>query len=113
MTYETVFNKVQELAAVLDVPNAYHHFDKKTSPPFLVFDYPENDDFFADNKNYQTVANLDLYYCSDVKDFDAELTIENWLTTNDFAYQKNQDYISEEHMWQTTYSTEVLINEQS
>lgn len=113
MTYKDVNDKIKALAAALSVPYAYNHFEQKTSPPFLVFDYPDNDDFFADNKNYQSIVNLDIYYCSDEKDFDTELVIENWLNDNDFAYEKNQDYIADEYMWQITYSTEVLINEQS
>ena len=111
MTYEELNNLISELASALNLPFAYHHFSKKTSPPFLIFDYPNNDDFYADGINYQENVVVELYFCSDFKDLETENAIGAFLKNNEISYEKNQDYINDEMMWQTTYTMEVLINE--
>ena len=113
MTYQEIKNLIRSLAGLLNVPFAYYQFEEETSPPFLVFNYPDSDDFFADNVNYQGKTNLDIYYCSDEKDFAAETAIEAFLKNNGIAYSKSQDYIDTDAMFQTLYQTEVFINEQS
>ena len=110
MTYEEIKSLISSLASLLNVPFSYFQFEKQTSPPFLVYNFPENDDFFADNSNYQGITQLDIYYCSDEKDFAAEMAIEVFLKNNGITYTKDQSYIDTDAMWQTLYSTEVIIN---
>ena len=113
MTYEEIKNLLSSLAGLLNCPFAYYQFEDETSPPFLVFNFPESDDFFADNVNYQGITALDIYYCSDEKDFAAEMAIEAFLKNNEIAYTKTESHIDTDAMWQILYATEVIINEQS
>lgn len=113
MTYKEIKNLIAALAALLSVPWAYYQFEEETSPPFLVYNFPESDDFYADNINYKGKTVLELYYCSDFKDFEAEEQIETFLKINGIAYTKEQTYIDSDAMWETLYNTEVFINEQS
>lgn len=113
MTYEGIKNLISSLAGLLNCPFAYYQFEDETSPSFLTFNFPENSDFYADNVNYQEITELDIYYCSDEKDFAAEMAIEAFLKNNGITYTKQQDYIATDAMYQTLYSTEVIINEQS
>lgn len=112
MTYQDIKNLIGSLAGLLNVPFSYFQFEKETSPPFLIFNFPESDDFYADNLNYQEISQLDIYYCTDEKDFAGEMAIEAFLKNNGIFYTKQQNYIDTDAMWQTLYSTEVIINAQ-
>ena len=61
MTYQDVLDMLDETG----LPSAYHHFAEGESPdpPFLVFLFPESDNFGADNRVYQKidVLNIELY----------------------------------------------------
>ena len=117
MTYQEFKNKIKSLADSLSVPFAYYQFEGEKKdlpePPFLIFNYPESDDFYADNINYQGKTEVELFYCSDEKDFAAEQTIEDFFRSNEMTYTKEQTYIDTSEMWETKYNTEVFINEQS
>ena len=49
MTYK----EVSDMVATIGLSYAYYEFSDGTEqePPFIVFYYPESDDFYADNKN--------------------------------------------------------------
>jgi hypothetical protein len=110
MTYQEINQLIESLSVQLDMPYAYYQFDEETAPPFIVFNFPNSDDFYADNVNYQEKTVLDIYFCSDEKDFKTEQAIEAFLTAHDISYSKTQSYINEEKMWQIDYETEVFIN---
>ena len=114
MTYREINNLIKTLAGLLEVPSSYYQFEEETSPPFLTFNYPDSDDFYADDVNYQRKTRLDIYYCSDFRDLSgAEQQIETFLKLNEMPYTKEATYIESEKMWETIYSTEVLLDEQS
>lgn len=78
--------------------------------PFVVYHYGNNNDFKADDENYQQIEELTIEFYSDSKDFEGEKTIEGILKDNHIAYFKEEDYIDSEKMHMTTYTMEVLIN---
>lgn len=110
MTYEEINNLIQSIAGLLNVPWALYQFSEKTSPPFLTYRFPECDDFYADNVNFQGITALEIYYCSDERDFSAEIAIEAFLKNNEIAYSKQESYIDTDAMWQILYTTEVILN---
>ena len=103
----------QEIATMIEsigLPFTYDSFPNNVAPtpPYIVFNYPQNDDFGADNTNYVSidVLNIELYSAS--KDFTNEQAIEAVLTQNGFYYEKSEAYIRSENLYQITYVTQVI-----
>lgn len=114
MTYKEINTMIAAIADEINCDYAYHHFDKPTAPPFMLFMYPDRNDEYGDNSNYNLVQPIDIIYCSDFADFATENKIETALTAaNAKTYRKlGPDYIESERMFQTTFETEVLLTEE-
>ena len=102
-----------ELTAILEktgLPFVYHHWAENSAPPlpFLVYYFPQRQDFFADNCNYQKIAMLDIELYTDTKDFSAEQRVENVLAAHGISYTRSETYIESEQMYETLYEMEIL-----
>ena len=108
MTYQEVALMVESIG----LPFEYYQFDDKTGqqPPFIVFYYPDINDLYADDENYQRITELDIELYTDTKDFYLESAVESVLKEHHITYTKNEEYISAEEMYQIAYTMEVLIN---
>lgn len=104
------FQEVATMIGSIGLPYTYDSFPNNIAPvpPYIVFNYPQNDDFGADNINYVSidVLNIELYSAS--KDFATEQTIEAVLNQNGFYYEKSEAYIRSENLFQITYVTQVI-----
>jgi len=104
------FIEVKQMIESIGLPFTYDSFPNNIAPvpPYIVFNYPQNDDFGADNTNYVSidVLNIELYSAS--KDFANEQTIEAVLNQNGFYYEKSEAYIRSENLFQITYVTQVI-----
>lgn len=109
MTEQEVFQMVKSIG----LPAAYHHFEEGQSPapPFLVYLYPGTNNFSADGTVYQGVNQLDIELYTDIKDLEAEKSVEAVLKKHGFFYEKTETYLESEKMYEVIYETEVLINE--
>ena len=92
---------------------AYHHFEEGQEPgkPYLVYLYPETNNFSADGIVYQDINKLDLELYTDIKDLEAEKRVEAVLKEHGFFYEKTEAYLESERMYEVLYEMEVLINE--
>ena len=108
MTYK----EIKTMIAGIGLPYAYYQFSEDTgqAPPFICFYYTDNDDFLADNTNYQTIVTLNVEFYSDQKDFTTEATIEAALTCAGLVFAKDETFIDSEKMHETIYTMEVVIN---
>ena len=109
MTYK----EIAELIESIGLPFTYDSFPDNIAPslPYIVFNYPNRDDFGADNTNYSkiTVLNIELYTAS--KDFELENRVESVLSESGFYYEKNESYIRNENCFLITYDMEFVIKE--
>ena len=113
MTYKQINTMIAAIATTCGCSYAYHHFSEPTTPPFILFLYPDREDDYADNSNYNKVQPIDLLYCSDNADFATENKIEGYLDAMPATYRKlGPDYIEQEKMFQTTFEIEVLLTEE-
>lgn len=112
MTREEIATMIEEIATEIGCDFAYHHFEEGQNPvlPFLVFDYPSDDNINADNSAYVDTSELNIYLCSDYVDFDSEAIIKRIMSENNLGFTANRDYIKKEYMYQTTFLSEVIIN---
>lgn len=108
MTYQEIFTMLESTK----LPVVYHSWPIGNVPqlPYIVFTFPSNDDFIADNINYQTVVRLNVELYSDNKDFQSEALVEGVLKAYSLAYAKSEIYLEDENMFETLYETEVIIN---
>ena len=108
MTYQDVASMVSEIG----VPYAYYQFpdDTEQATPFVCFYFPDTDDVFADNINYQRINALNLELYTDDKDFEMEAQVESVLELHEMTYTKSESYIDSEKMYEVLYQMEVIIN---
>lgn len=108
MTYA----EISQMISAVGIPYAYHHFEEGSGqqPPFITFYYQGDDDFIADNINYQAIRPLTIELYTDNKNFALEAAVESVLTANDLAFSRTEVFIDSEQMYMVTYYTEVIIN---
>ena len=104
---------LQEITMMVEsmgLPCAYRFFPEKKVPPlpFIVFYYPNNDDFSADNINYVPILNLNVELYTKSKDIELEDSVEAVLTENDFYFEKTESYLPTEHMYEVLYEMQFI-----
>lgn len=109
MTYQEIATMIQNTG----LSNTYYSFPENSNPqlPYVLFYYPNDNDFKADNTNYQHIRTLNLELYTSNKDFATESTIETMLNANGLVFTKNESYLNGEHMYEVLYQTEVIITE--
>ena len=85
----------------IGIPFAYYQFNENTGqqPPFICFYYPEINDLYADESNYQRITGLTIELYTDNKDFMLEKQVEDALAASYLTYQKSETYIDAERMY--------------
>lgn len=109
MTYQEINTMTEELL----IPSAYWEFNDQTemAPPFSVFYFPQDNDFLADNKNYQTISTLVWEIYTDYKDFILEAEAEKILTNYGLVWAKSEEYDDSQRLHMTRYTCDVVITE--
>ena len=106
-------NQVQTIALLntLSVPSFYGQADVGQTLPFITIHSEQPDNFKADNLVYCEKWNfrLDLYTVK--KDLTIESQIKELLNSNGIAWNKTEQYIDSEQVWETEFEFEVLGNE--
>ena len=110
MTYQDI----PLMLAETGIPTAYHHFDEGSAPnpPFICFFYSEDNDFVADDTNYQRIEHLVIELYTDNKDFQTEKAVRDVLTAHGLVYSSSEDYIATERLYEVVFDTEIVITEE-
>ena len=105
MTHQEVLKMMDEMK----LPYAYHHFveGESPNPPFLVFLYPNSDNFAADGMVYFKVNRLNIELYTDLKDVELEETVEAVLDKHGIFYEKSEVWIESENLYEVLYQMEV------
>ena len=105
MTHEQVLKMVEEM----ELPCAYGHFAEGQSPepPFLVFLYPESQNFAADGIAYFKKRKLHIELYTDYKSVELEERIETVLESHGFFYARSEVWIESERLYEVLYEMEV------
>lgn len=104
------FQEVKQMIESIGLPYTYDSFPNNVAPapPYIVFNYPNNDDFGADNTNYVSIDLLNIELYTSTKDFELEKNLEAVLNANGFYYDKTETYIRQDNIYQITYVTELI-----
>lgn len=102
---------IKSMLDALDLPLAYHHFAEGEAPdlPYLVYYYPESDNFAADNMAYVKLDDLSIELYTEKRDIDVEEALEQILDANDFFYSKTEIYIPDEDIYEILYEMEGAV----
>lgn len=106
-TYQEIATGIRNL----DIPFAYYSFptDQAPSLPYLVYFYPNREDFIADNENYSRVETLVVELYTETKDFEMEGSVEAFFEHYGITYDKTETFINKENMFQCYYEAQVII----
>lgn len=112
MTPQQIYQMLTSVSA--SVPCAYYRFldtpeNPAPAPPFVCFFFPSHDDFFANDENFQRIAELDVELYTDNKDFSLEADFEGAFTSHGLAWTKEETYIDDERLHMTTWTMQVVL----
>lgn len=104
----------QQIKTMLDsygLPYAYHHFAEGEAPslPFVVYYFPDSNNFAADDTVYHKALDLNIELYSKKRDLDKEWQLEDELYLYDLFWQKHEVYIESEKMYMVRYEMEAVV----
>ena len=76
---------------------------------FVCFFYSGDNDFKADDSNYQKIEHLIIELYTDDKDFALEQTVESVLTSHGMVWTRDEEWIESERMLEVVYEMDVVI----
>lgn len=87
----------------------YRSFPVNRAPslPFICYLDTSTSNFFADNKVYTIIQEIDIELYSTRKDFTSEALIEAELDAHNLTWQKYEEYIPDESMYEVVYTVTV------
>lgn len=106
--------EVAAMIAEIGIPYAYYQFPEGTeqATPFACFFYSGDNDFKADNSNYQKIEHLILEVYTDNKDFTLEATVEGVLAKYGMVWSRDEEWIESERMVEVIYEMDVVMTEE-
>lgn len=108
------YTEIAEMVCGIGYPFAYYQFPDGTeqAPPFICFFYPQSNDMYADDSNYQKIEHLIIELYTDNKDFEAEAKVEAALRDADLTWARSEEWLDTERMHEVIYETDVVITEE-
>lgn len=106
-TYQEIANGIEGLG----YPYAYYSFPTDQAPllPYVVYFYPNREDFIADNENYSRVETLVVELYTETKNISMESVVESFFEYYGITYDKTETFINKENMFQCYYEAQVII----
>ena len=95
----------------IGLPWAYHHYAEGESPdpPFMLYLYPQSENFGADNIVYAKGTSVYLELYMDLKDPSLEEQIESILQSRSIFWEKSEVWIESEKLYEVLYSFETEV----
>lgn len=108
MTLSDLYNLLNSIEAFTGKV-AYRAFPEGHAPalPYICYLATQTNNFKADNKVYKVVQGVDVELYTRTKDLTAEETLETAFNDNDIVWEKYEDYIEDDKVYQITYELEV------
>lgn len=98
---EELLKKIKKL----NIPFAYRFFKEKTKLPYLCYLFAGTNNFIADGSVYLKIDRIRLELYTREKDILLEEKLEEELSS--YAWQKEENYITDENCYQIIYEIEV------
>ena len=109
MTQADLFSALKSLG----MPVAYGEFKNTLEnpappPPFITYQFTNDDDFKADNHNYVDIGNFQVELYTPKKDPAKEKLIQDKLKELDLPYSKTEIWLETEKMRQVVYEIQLI-----
>lgn len=92
---------------LITIKVAYDHFEdnvgSKVMPPFILYRNTDSTTFKADDKVHYQENNYIVDLITEVKDTVLESKLETLLNNNYLPYDKQEDYLADERIYQIRY----------
>lgn len=107
--------RMQEITAMLastGYPVTYLAWPEKEVPelPYICYYYPSMTPETADNTHYAQFYSLNVELYTKNKNFEVESAVEAKLLNAGMVFTKEEDFLSDENMYETLYMMEVFID---
>lgn len=103
--------QVVEMLNSLSVPSFYGFAPVGTELPFITINSEQPDNFPADNAVYCEKWNFRIDLYTRFKDLTLETEIKNLLNTNGIFWERTEQYIDSQEVWEVEFEFQVLGNE--
>jgi hypothetical protein len=102
----TLNDIIEILKKNISIPIRYRVFRGPISAPYLVYYSESSNNFGADNSVYQRRDSITLELYTKIKDIALEESLEEVLDNNEIYWEKYEDYIDSEKLFQISYELE-------
>lgn len=108
---------LSDIATMLAETNldfCYYSYPVNQAPslPYLVYFFPGDDDFIADNSNYLDIRRLTIELYMELLDIDFTIakSVEDILKAHNLVYTVSNDVITSDQLYRVTFESEVIFN---
>lgn len=105
--------EINDALCLTGLPVTFNYWPGERIPPlpYIVFTYPQNNDFRADNVNYVEITQMEVgLYCKN-KSIATEKMVERVLNEQFGAFFKTSMYVNADAVQETIYTMEVIVND--
>ena len=95
--------ELHQLMLTLEIPVAYDHFQTEQKPPFIAYRVLTENFNTADSKTALRTANIELSYCTELRNIPFERRIEQLLEDSGLTFDKSFLYLNSQSMYQIDY----------
>ena len=108
MTYK----EIADALASAGYPVVYRAWKENEAPglPYICYYYPSMNPETADDTHHAEIYQLNVELYTKNKSFDVENNVEQALLNAGLVFAKEEDYLSDENMYEVLYMSEVIIN---
>lgn len=108
MTYK----EIADALASAGYPVVYRAWKENEAPelPYICYYYPSMNPETADDGHHAEIYQLNVELYTKNKSFDVEKNVEQALLDAGLVFAKEEDYLSDENMYEVLYMSEVNIN---
>lgn len=100
-------SNLNDILSKTGYPVAYYQFKSSPSIPFICYLVVGSNNFAADNKVVFKNDLIDIELYTEKKDIQAESNLEKVLDDACIFYEKSENYIEKENMFQIVYSIAI------
>ncbi len=103
-------DNIAEILEEIGFPYTYDHFAEGESPqpPFICYRSPNSNNFGADGKVFQQIAEVHLELYTDKKDIEAEEKVESVLEGCGIFYNTSEVWIGSEKLYEVLYQFDMI-----
>lgn len=108
------YSEIKTMLSSTGLPVAYDAFPIGAVPslPYIVYSYPNSENFGGDNQVYKKGESIRAWLCTAEKDFKTEALVESAFNTYHLYWEKTESFLQSDAMYMILYEMETLIEDE-